>query len=104
MNIYPARQAQIALLKAKKAPITVPIKYSDFANVFSEKLAAMLPEHTEINTNAIDLEEDKQPPYGPIYSLGPVELETLKIYIETNLGNGFIRPSKSLANAPILFD
>ena len=27
----------------------------------------------------------------------------LKTYIETNLANGFIRPSKSLAGAPILF-
>ena len=47
--------------------------------------------------------DDKQPPYRPIYSLGLVELETLKTYIETNLANGFIRPSKSPASAPILF-
>ena len=104
MTIHPARQAQIALLKAEEAPVTVPAEYSDFADVFSEKYAAVLPEHTEINTHAIDLEEGKQPPYGPIYSLGPVELETLKTYIETNLANGFIRPSKSPAGAPILFD
>ena len=45
----------------------------------------------------------KQPPYGPIYSLGSVELETLKTYIETNLANGFIRLSKSPADTPILF-
>ena len=31
-------------------------------------------------------------------------METLKAYIETNLANGFIRPSKSPAGAPILFD
>ena len=33
-----------------------------------------------------------------------MELETLKIYIKINLANGFIRPSKSLAGALILFD
>ena len=33
-----------------------------------------------------------------------MELKTLKAYIETNLANGFIRPSKSPAGAPILFD
>ena len=33
-----------------------------------------------------------------------MELETLKAYIETNLANGFIRPSKSPTGAPILFD
>ena len=33
-----------------------------------------------------------------------MELETLKAYIETNLANGFIRPSKLPAGAPILFN
>ena len=66
--------------------------------------AVELLENTEINEHAIKLEEDKQPPFGPIYSLGPVELETLKTYIKINLANGFIRPSKSPAGAPILFD
>ena len=41
------------------------------------------------------LVDSQQPPYGPIYSLGPIELEILKAYIETNLANGFMRPSKS---------
>ena len=57
-----------------------------------------------MNKHAIKLEEGKQPLFGPIYSLELVELETLKTYIKTNLANGFIRPSKSLAGAPILFD
>ena len=63
-----------------------------------------LPENTGINEYAIKLEKSKQPPFGSIYSLGPVKLETLKTYIKTNLVNGFIRPSKSLAGALILFD
>ena len=54
--------------------------------------------------HAIKLEEGKQPPFGLIYSLGPIELETLKTYIETNLANGFICPSKFPAGAPILFN
>ena len=57
-----------------------------------------------MNEHAIELEEGKQPPFGPIYSLGPVELETLKTYIKTNLANNFIWPSKSPAGAPILFN
>ena len=64
----------------------------------------MLPERTKLNEHAINFENNKQPPYGLIYSLGPVELETLKIYIKTHLKTGFIQPSKSLASAPILFD
>ena len=65
---------------------------------------AELPENTRMNEHAIELEEGKQPLFGPIYSLGPVELETLKTYIETNLANGFIQPSKSPAGVSILFD
>ena len=43
-----------------------------------------------INKHAIKVQDSKQPIYGPIYSLGPVEPETLKIYIETYLQTGFI--------------
>ena len=63
-----------------------------------------LPENTRINKHAIELEKDKQSLFGPIYSLGPIELETLKTYIKTNLANGFIRPFKSPVEASILFD
>ena len=98
------RKAQIALLKAKETSVSIPAEYLDFANVFSKKLAVVLLEYTKINTHAIDLKKGKQLPYGPIYSLGPVELETLKTYIETNLANGFICLFKSLADALILFD
>ena len=57
-----------------------------------------------MNEHAIKLEEGKQPPFSPIYSLGPVELKTLKTYIKINLANGFIWPFKSPAGALILFD
>ena len=82
----------------------VPAKYLDFADVFSPDLASELPKQTGINDHAIELVEGQQPPYGPIYSLEPVELETLKAYIEINLANEFIRPSMFPAGAPILFD
>ena len=101
MTIYPAWKTQIALLLAKK--ITVPAEYSDFADVFSKKLAEMFLKHIGINKHAIKLEDGKQLFYRPIYSLGPVELKTLKTYIKNNLANGFIQPSKSPAGAPILF-
>ena len=78
-------------------------KYLDFADVFSKESAEVLPKRIGINKHAIELEDGKQSPYKPIYSLGPVELETLKTYIKTNLANGFIWPLKSPAGAPILF-
>ncbi len=76
--MHPSRRAQIAHLKADETPTEVPSEYADFADVFLPKLAAELSEHTGINDHAIDLVDDRQLPYGPIYSLGPVELETLK--------------------------
>ena len=57
-----------------------------------------------MNNYAIKLEKGKQLLFGPIYSLGSVELETLKTYIKANLANGFIRPFKSPAKALIFFD
>ena len=66
--------------------------------------AAKLLENTGMNEYAIKLEESKQPLFRPIYSLKPMELETLETYIKTNLANNFIRSSKSFAGTPILFD
>ena len=103
-DVHPSRRVQIAALMANEAPTLIPTEYSDFADAFSPELASELPEHTGINDHAIELVDERQPSYGLSYSLGPVELETLKTYIETNLVNGFIKPSKSPAGAPIFFD
>ena len=99
--IHPAREAQIASLIVEK--VKIPTNYSDFSDVFSKEKALVLLEITNLNQHAIKLQEGQQSPYGPIYSLGPVELKTLKTYIKTNLANGLIRPLKSPAGAPILF-
>ena len=79
------------------------MKYSDYRNVFLAENVAELPQKTGIKEFAIELEEGKQPPFRPIYSLGLVELETLKTNIEAILTNGFIRPFKFPIGAPILF-
>ncbi len=103
-EMHPLRRAQIAHLKADEALIEVPSEYANFADIFSPKLAAELSEHTGINDHAIELVDDRQPPYGSIYSLEPMELETLKAYIENNLVSDFIQPFKSPAGASMLFD
>jgi len=71
-------------------------------DVFSKTKAETLAPHRPID-HAIDLEPGFKIPYGWIYNLSEVELRTLKAYIETNLSNGFIQRSSSLAEAPILF-
>ena len=82
MPVHFKRQAQVKALVSDKALIEVPTEYSDNSDVFSAKNAVKLPENTGINKYAIELEESKQPPFGPIYSLGRVELETLETYIK----------------------
>ena len=76
LNVYPSRRPQIAGLIAEEAPTKVSVEYGNFADVFSLDLASELPEHTEINNHSIKL-------------------------VDTN---GFIRPCKSPASAPIFFD
>ena len=104
MPVYSKKQAQVGVLLFKKAPTEIPAEYSDYSNIFSGEYVAELLENTGMNEYVIKLEEGKQPSFGPIYSLELVELETLKTYIKINLANGFIRPSKFSAGAPILFD
>ncbi len=103
-EVHPLRRTQITHLKANKALSKVPSKYTNFADVFSPRLAAELLEHTRINNHVIEFVDDWQLQYGSIYSLRPRELETLKAYIKNNLANGFIKPSKSSARAPIFFN
>ena len=104
LYIHPSRKSQIAGLITKEAPTKVSAKYLDFADVFLPDLVSKLPKYTRINDQTIKLLNGQQPPYGPIYNLKPVELETLKAYIETNIANGFIRPSKSPDGTLILFE
>ena len=64
------------------------------SDVFKVK-ANTLPEHRPYDC-PIDLKPGKEPPWGPIYNLSPVELETLR-------ANGLIRHSRSPVGAPIFF-
>ena len=102
--MHPLKKVQIAHLKADEALTKVPSKYTNFADVFSLKLAVELLEHTRINDHAIKLVDDWQLPYDSIYSLSLVKFEILKVYIKNNLANDFIRSSKSLVRVLIFFD
>ena len=102
--MHSKKQAQVGALFFDEALIEVPAEYSDYSNIFSAENVAELPKNTGINEHAIELEEGKQLPFGPIYSLETVELKTLKTNIKINLANNFIWPFKSPAKEPILFD
>ena len=104
LDIYPFRRPQVSDLIAEEASTKVFAGYLDFVNVFSLDLASKLLKYIGINNHAMKLVDGQQPYYEPIYSLGLVELKTLKAYIKMNLANRFIKPSKFPANAPMLFD
>lgn len=104
MTIHPLQTAQIAALKQNETSTKMSPKYADYAGIFSFDLAMKLFENTDINKHALKMQDRKQLPYRPIYSLEPVELETLKTYIETHLKTGFIWPLKFPASVSILFD
>lgn len=86
----------------KNPKVVLPSEYEDLAEVFSEADVNRLSDHGP-HDHAIDLIDERQPPYRPVYNLSEVELTVLRQYIDKHLANNFIRPSKSPARAPILF-
>ena len=108
MPVYSKKQAQIkaqvGALLFNKAPTQILVEYSNYSNVFSAEYIAKLLEYTKMIEYTIKLKESKQLLFGPIYSLGLVELEILKTYIKTNLVTSFISPSKPPVRASILFN
>ncbi len=81
---------------------TIPEKYKEFAEVFSKAKSEILPDHQPFDL-AIELEEGKSPPFGPIYGLSQEEHKALVDYLHENLEKGFIRHSNSEAASPVLF-
>ena len=57
-----------------KSSTLLQTKYQEFQDFFNKDKAARLPEHRPYDC-PIDLQPGKDPPWGPIYSLSPVELK-----------------------------
>jgi hypothetical protein len=53
--------------------------------------------------HTIPLELDGKPPFRPIYRLSPLELQEAKKQIKEYSENGWIEPSSSPYESPILF-
>ena len=90
MAIHPNCKVQIKALIFIKVFIIFLAKYSNYNNVFSIKNITDFSKYIKINNHIIKLKIYKQPIFKLIYSLDPVKLETLKIYIKINLAYGFI--------------
>ena len=68
-NVYPCSRVQISILIANKAFILISTKYSDFADVFSSKLAFKLFKYININNHTNEFIDKQQELYKLIYSL-----------------------------------
>ncbi len=99
---FQVMQVQLEMLDESLEESTIPKAYRDLANGFSPSNANSLPPYRD-EDHAIKLEPGKTPPFGPLYNLSEYQLKTLCEYIDKNLANGFIRPSKSSSGAPVLF-
>lgn len=84
-DVHFSCKGQIAPLKVDEALITITSKYFNFADDFSLELIAELYEHMKINDYDIELMRSKQLLYDLICSLKPVELKTMKRYIQIHL-------------------
>ena len=70
--------------------------------MFNGQYSDELPPHRSFD-HAIDMVEEKEPPWGPINTLSEKELEVLRTYLDNILRSSKICPSKSSAGTPILF-
>src|SRR6266436_4310156 len=88
-------KAKAMLTAQPEDPLSrVPQEYHKFHDVFSGEKANVLAPHQPYNLK-INLEEGAKPFHRLIYSLSPLELTALREFLEENVQNGFICPSKS---------
>jgi len=80
----------------------VPMEFRQYLGVMSKELVDTLPEHRSYDCK-IDLKEGSTAPWGPIYPLSEVELQTLREWLKEMEKTGKIRRSTSQAGSPILF-
>lgn len=86
---------------ASEAPI--PEEFRGFADVFDAELFKELPPHREHDC-AIKFKTDtKLPKPAKTYPMSPAESKALTEYLDTELTDGKIRPSKSPIAAPCFY-
>ena len=66
--IHLFRVLLLAALQQKKVLTKILLEYTNYADIFFHNLVMDLPKNTNIKKLPIELAENKQPPYSPIYS------------------------------------
>ncbi len=94
--------------EAQKAEVSQPLKdmvpaqYHDFRDVFSKEAFDELPPQKAWD-HAIDLSPGTELPHSWTFPLSPAEQKELDNFLQENLVNGCIHPSKSPMGAPVFF-
>jgi hypothetical protein len=65
----------------------VPEKFRKWINIITKEAADRLPEYKPYD-HAIDLKEGETPPWGPVYTLNEVKLQTLREWLKDMLWTG----------------
>ena len=80
----------------------VPMEFRQYRGIMGKEAADVLPEHCPYDCK-IDLKEGATAPWGPIYPLLEIELQTLREWLKEMERTGKIWRSTSAAGLPILF-
>src|SRR5258707_4105074 len=80
----------------------VLVQYQDFRDVFSKEAFDELPPWKAWD-HAIDLTPGAELPHSQMFPLSPAEQKELDDFLQENLANGCIHPSKSPMGAPVFF-
>jgi len=80
----------------------VPREFRQYLGIMGKKAADALPQH-HLYDCKIELKEGATAPWGPIYPLSEVELQTLREWLKEMEKTGKIKRSTSPAGSPILF-
>src|SRR5258707_917118 len=80
----------------------VPAQYHGFRDVFSKKAFDKLPPQKAWD-HTIDLTPGTELPCSQTFPLSPAEQKELDDFLQENLANGCIHPSKSPMGAPVFF-
>ena len=80
----------------------LPDRYKDLKDVFSKTRSDKLPPHRPID-HKIELEEQANLRFGPLYKQSEEKLQATKKFLTENLTKEFIVPSQAPFAAPVLF-
>jgi len=94
---------QVAAIKGNEDPLAnVPTKFQRYLGIMGKEAADALPAHRPYDCK-IDFRLGENAPWGPIYPLSEVELQTLREWLKEMERTGKIKRSTSSAESPILF-